>query len=252
TGLINGVRRNRKFRITVPVSTFFSASVVIDRSLGVEYYKHLPGILTGIGIIGTFGGLLFGLSHFDISSVEKMNDSIALLIAGVRDAFFASAAAICAAIVITHWEKSLYRKNLAVLDDLNDALNSLFEPGVGEEYLATLVQSQGAESAPAKDLKDDLLQAFIPVIKQMEALQAQKDEQFFQLFEKAIGDSNKRLVSQIEAALVRQIRTPLEDMSAKIDNRLSHMRGKPEDLAVKVIRARQGDVSASLNSVAEN
>ncbi|MCZ8016126.1 MAG: hypothetical protein O9274_10545 [Limnobacter sp.] len=241
TGMINGVKRNRKFRLTVPVTTHFSASTVIDRPLGVEYFKHLPGILTGIGIIGTFSGLLFGLSNFDASSVENMNQSITLLIGGVRDAFYASTAAICAAMVITHWEKSLYRKNLAALDDLVDAMNGLFEPGVGEEYLATLVQHSSSTSNVTRDLKDDLLQAMLPVIKQLESVQSQRDEGLSQALEKALNESNRRLVNQLETALGRQVKQPIEDMCARLDNRLSHIKGTPQDLAMKVIRARQQD-----------
>lgn len=56
TGLINGITKNKKSRLTVPVSYYFSVSSVIDRPLAVDYFKHLPGILTGIGIIGTFSG----------------------------------------------------------------------------------------------------------------------------------------------------------------------------------------------------
>lgn len=252
TGVINGVKRNRKYRLTVPVSTHFSAATVIDRNLGVEYFKHLPGLLTGIGIIGTFSGLLFGLSHFDASSVDKLNESITLLISGVRDAFYASAAAIGAAIVITHWEKALYRKNLAALDDLTDALNSLFEPGVGEEYLATLVQHSSHSNSHVRDLKDELLQAMLPVIKQLESVQNQRDDSLAQALERALNESNRRLAHQLEQALNKQVRLPLEEMSMRLDNRLSNARNNPQDLAMKVIRARQQDSGAEPLSTVES
>jgi len=251
TGTINGVKRNRKFRLTVPVTTHFSAATVIDRPLGVDYFKHLPGILTGIGIIGTFAGLLFGLSNFDASNVEKMNESITLLISGVRDAFYASAAAIGVAMVITHWEKSLYRKNLAALDDLVDAMNGLFEPGVGEEYLATLVQHSSSANNVTRDLKDDLLQAMLPVIKQLESIQSQNNDGLAQALERALNESNKRLSNQLEIILARQVKHPIEEMGQKLENRLSHIRSNPQDLAMKVIRARQNDSHAEASSSAE-
>ena len=34
---------------------------MVDAPLRTEFYKHLPGILTGLGIIGTFSGLIIGL-----------------------------------------------------------------------------------------------------------------------------------------------------------------------------------------------
>ena len=244
TGMINGVKRNRKFRLTVPVYVHFSPATVIDRPLRADYFKHLPGILTGIGIIGTFAGLLFGLGNFDASSAETMNRSITLLISGVRDAFYASATAICAAMVITHWEKSLYQKSLVALDDLVDALNGLFEPGVGEEYLATLVQHAGNTSSMGRDLKDDLLQAMLPVLKQLEHLETQRDENLGLALENALNEANRRLVQQMEMALVRQVKAPIEELSTALQNQLSHSRSSPADLAMKVIRARHSEAMA--------
>lgn len=175
-GYVNGVKQQKKFRITVPAQAYFSVSSVVDRPLGVDYFKHLPGILTGVGIIGTFSGLLFGLSNFDASSAEKMNHSIALLLGGVRDAFYASAAAITAAMIITHVEKLHYRRCLSALDDLVDALNGLFEAGVGEEYLSALVNQSNNSSEIAKSLKDELLGAMVPVIRQLENIQSHQVE----------------------------------------------------------------------------
>jgi hypothetical protein len=50
---------------------FFSEHALVVTPLKTEFYKHLPGILTGIGIIGTFLGLIMGLSSFDISDPEQ-------------------------------------------------------------------------------------------------------------------------------------------------------------------------------------
>lgn len=227
--------------MTVPVSYYFSVSSVVDRPLAVDYFKHLPGILTGIGIIGTFSGLLFGLSNFDASNPELMAQSVSLLLGGVRDAFYASAAAITIAMIITHWEKMLYRRCLSSLDDLVDAISSLFEAGVGEEYLATLVHHSANSSDQAKSLKDELIQAMVPVIKQLESIQSQQVASMGGALEQALTESNRRLASQIETALIRQVKSPIEDMGKKMDNRLSHIKSNPQDLARKVIRARQQD-----------
>ena len=83
----------------MPAKAYFSVSAVIEGPLRAHYFKHLPGILTGIGIIGTFAGLLFGLSNFDSSSPDTMAQSVNLLLSGVRDAFYASALAITVAMV---------------------------------------------------------------------------------------------------------------------------------------------------------
>ena len=234
-----GAGRRYKSRLTVPASCFFSTAAVIDRQLAVEYFKHLPGILTGIGIIGTFSGLLFGLSNFDASNPEKMTESVALLLSGVRDAFYASAAAITVAMVITHWEKMLYRRCLTALDHLVDCINGLFEGGVGEEYLATLVEHSASTSNQARLMKDELIQAMVPVIRQLESIQSQQMSGLGQTLEQVLNESNRRLVTQFESALIRQVKGPIDELGSKFDNRALQPKSSNQDLALKVIRARQ-------------
>lgn len=54
-------------RATLPAEAFFSPQTLVDNRLHVEFFKHLPGIFTGVGIIGTFLGLINGLQSFQIS-----------------------------------------------------------------------------------------------------------------------------------------------------------------------------------------
>ena len=53
-----------RWRATATANTFFTGQVLVDAPLRAEFYKHLPGILTGLGIIGTFSGLILGLQAF--------------------------------------------------------------------------------------------------------------------------------------------------------------------------------------------
>lgn len=239
-----GQLKRTKYRLTVPASHFFSVSSIVDRQLSVEYFKHLPGILTGVGIIGTFSGLLFGLSNFDATDPEKMSQSVAILLAGVRDAFYASAAAITAAMVITHWEKMIYRRCLTALDHLVNCLNGLFEGAVSEEYLATLVEHSANTSNQARMMKEEMIQAMVPVIRQLESVQNQQMDGLAKSLENALNESNRRLASQFEAALMRQVKTPLDDMINQIGNRFGST-VNPQDMAIKVIRARQGETPRS-------
>ena len=54
----------------------------------------IPGSLTGLGILGTFYGLLNGLGGIRFSSVEVVVDSITLLVRGIDTAFYTSIAGV--------------------------------------------------------------------------------------------------------------------------------------------------------------
>lgn len=58
-------------RSTVPAEMYLSPHAVIDGRVHAEFFTHLPGIFTGIGIIGTFFGLLKGPS-FAICSAKLL------------------------------------------------------------------------------------------------------------------------------------------------------------------------------------
>lgn len=53
-----GVFKPTVLRSTVPAVMVFTTEVLVDGRLATEFFKHLPGLFTGVGIIGTFWGLI--------------------------------------------------------------------------------------------------------------------------------------------------------------------------------------------------
>lgn len=155
---VTGLHETIALRSTVPAEAFFNSHSLVDSRLSTEFFKHLPGIFTGIGIIGTFTGLILGLADFQVSeSPITVRHSLDELLKGVREAFYVSAGAITLAMVITLLEKlllaGLYRK----VEKLAQRLDSLYEAGAGEEYLSRLVKASEDSSAQTKTLKDALV-----------------------------------------------------------------------------------------------
>jgi len=153
-----GQQETVALRATVPAETFFNTQAIVDNRLRTEFFKHLPGICTGLGIIGTFLGLIQGLSAFKVSeNVQQVGMSIDALLRGVFEAFLVSATAIAIAMAITLIEKllisSLYRRTEAIAH----RLDGMFEAGADSEYLERLVRSSEESASQAKILKDALV-----------------------------------------------------------------------------------------------
>ena len=134
-------------RATVPAEMFFTREVLVDSRLFDDFTRHLPGVLTGLGIIGTFAGLLEGLSKFDATSSTTAVAGLKPLLVGVAHAFTASAIAIACAMLVVF----LSRLTLAVfyrqVENLNHAIDALYATGAGEEYLSRLVHSSEKSEA---------------------------------------------------------------------------------------------------------
>lgn len=149
TGLANGILH----RATVPAEFIFNSQSVFEGRISAEFFKHLPGLLTGIGIIGTFLGLIDGLGD----AFVKGKPDPALLIAPVRGAFNISAVAIILAMVVTFFEKVILSHLHSRVEKLCQNIDSLYSAGAGEEYLARLVSASEELASQAKILKDALV-----------------------------------------------------------------------------------------------
>ena len=117
-----------------PLHGHFEDVMAID----TEFFKHLPGIFTGLGIIGTFTGLISGLMNFDVSSPEHVQWALSQLVQTVGQAFLISAAAITLAMVFTWVEKAVLAARYRQVEDLQQSLDSLFAPKGGAEYMERL------------------------------------------------------------------------------------------------------------------
>jgi hypothetical protein len=157
--LVQGERRVTAIRATQPAESFINLENIIDPRIGAEYFKHLPGILTGFGIIGTFYGLIQGLNHFDpsLSDPKLLQSNVHGLFGHVEDAFTFSAIAITCAILVTLIEKWLYSSCAKWVSGIAQAIDALFRAGVGEEYLSNLLRASQETATQTRQLKESLV-----------------------------------------------------------------------------------------------
>ena len=148
----------RETRATVPAEMFFTRDVLVDSRLWDDFFRHLPGVLTGLGIIGTFAGHLSGLKDFDHTTGAAAVAALKPLLGAVSNAFLASAIAIACAMFVVFTSRltlaACYRK----VEQLDHAIDSLYSTGAGEEYLSRLVQSSEKSEAHSAHLKYALLE----------------------------------------------------------------------------------------------
>ena len=126
-------------RATVPAESMFTREVLVDSRLFDDFTRHLPGVLTGLGIIGTFAGLLDGLQKFKPTPIEAAVNGLGPLLLGVQHAFIASGTAIACAMLVVFTSRLVLAYLYRLVEHLTHAIDSLYSTGAGEEYLARLV-----------------------------------------------------------------------------------------------------------------
>ena len=87
--------------------SYFNQTLV-QKQINVEFWKSIPGMFVGLGILGTFVGLTLGISDFNFSSSDKILVSIETLIGGIKTAFLTSLHGISLSIIFGYSEKILF------------------------------------------------------------------------------------------------------------------------------------------------
>ena len=77
----------RKNNGVCEVYDFINPQTAIHSPGHSAYGAMVPGLLTTLGIVGSFYGIVKGLSTLDLSTTESMSLSIGVLISGMRTAF---------------------------------------------------------------------------------------------------------------------------------------------------------------------
>jgi hypothetical protein len=163
-----GVMEVRRWRATSMAGAFFTDQALVEAPLRTEFYKHLPGILTGVGIIGTFLGLIVGLQAFKVSDdATVVRGSLEALLASVGGAFQVSAGAIFLAMLVTTIEKAIINGRYTELERLCSLIDSLFDAGAGEEYLQRLVEASETSATQAMQMKESLVTDLKQVLSEL-------------------------------------------------------------------------------------
>lgn len=215
-------------RSTVPAEAYFNSQYVVDSRLRTEFFKHLPGIFTGLGIIGTFTGLIEGLRRFQVSeNAATVRTSLESLMHSVGEAFLISAAAIGAAMFVTFVEKFLLAALYSKSEGIAHAIDARFEAGAGEEYLSRLVLASEDSASQSKILKDALVSELGDLLRELTAAQLATGEKLNQQLVKRIEDTsstqvaaaredNKALGDVIAGSIERSLKEPLETIASTV------------------------------------
>ena len=236
---VDGEAKVAYSRATVPSEVFFTESIVVDIPLKVDFYKHLPGIITGVGIIVTFLGLLIGLLAFDpAGNPDKVQDSLALLLTGVAEAFMASGLAIAAAMVITWREKSWLRQCYAQLQRLNTAIDNAFTADEsGEEYLAKLLKSSQANEANARQLKDSLVNDLKTMMTNLVEENKRNQAAFASQLSDSYAQTSQSMATQIGDSIKDSLQDPLEKIASSVQQVSGDQGSAVQDLMTDVLTA---------------
>jgi len=202
-----------EYRSSMPAEMMFTKESLVDGPLFDDFWRHLPGILTGLGIIGTFGGLLHGLGNFKAAIATNTSDAVAglgPLLEAVMHAFMVSAAAIFCAMLVVFISRLLVARLNSRVEHLCDLIDSLYKSGAGEEYLQRLVESSEKSEVHTAQLKDALVEDLTRLMTNLTERQIQAQISAGQ----HIGETVGRSIAESIAEPMQRVREVMENNAA--------------------------------------
>ncbi len=225
-------------RATSTSEIYFSKESVVDTQIDADFFRHLPGILTGIGIIGTFSGLVWGLHIFN---PNEPVETLSRLLQEVMSAFIGSGIAIFAAIAITYFEKTTLNKCYQLLEAVNNRIDDLFSKGVGEEYLYRLVSSSEKNSQNTANLKDALVNDLKKLMHEVADKQINAQIQ-----------SSQELTKQITGAITDSLKEPMKDLKDVVAKASGEQSGAVTVMLENLLSAFMAKIDETFGSQIQN
>ncbi len=132
---------------TVDASHFFNARAIAPDLVDNRFLSAVPGLLTAVGVFGTFLGLTFGLSGLDLSGggMERIATDVNRLISGAALAFLTSVWGVGSSIIFNFLEKLTERDLRKRVRNLRNEIDAFF-PHINAEDRLLLIEEHSRQS----------------------------------------------------------------------------------------------------------
>ncbi|MBQ6951245.1 MAG: MotA/TolQ/ExbB proton channel family protein [Clostridia bacterium] len=128
--------------INCNVEDYVNDDTVIYSVGHAQLADAVPGLLTSLGILGTFIGLMQGLGGLDVSDAAKTMESIPEMIGGMTYAFTTSIAGIACSLVFSMLNRMAHGSATRAIDDFNDAFADIVMQKPLETHVQMILQQE--------------------------------------------------------------------------------------------------------------
>lgn len=211
----------------------------------------IPSMFTTIGILGTFGGIAYGLWFFNPEDIEK---SIPTLLKGLKTAFFASIFGIALSIIFSKRISFIKNKNeKGVLSDETNAINKLIESITELRNEISSTDDNGNTIKPGNIFRDIYKES----AKQSNALQTFSSDLALTIsagFEQILNNPTEGVVAELKLvkaeieSLGNKLKDPATDMTQSIVKELQESMGK---MIEEFKTSMSGDTKNEMERLAE-
>ncbi len=218
------------------------------------FCDQLGGIMSGLGILFTFIGLVYGLRNFDASTVDVMQTSTQALMSGIKIAFLTSIFGLIYSLLFGLTYKKLMKDSLDVLYDFQDTFAESVRPVNEHAAENAMLRLQTEQNAALQSFGTNIgNQVSDAIITLMKPTVDELQRTITQYVAVAIEDQR--------AGMERVVRYFLDSMNASLGNIFTQLKSRTEELtrwekdmidSISIMSANVGKTTQGLAEAQQN
>lgn len=223
-----------------PAKDFFNVDK-LAQEINISLYQNLPGVCTGVGILGTFIGLTVGLTGVKSLNHEKLEQGIVELLGGMQTAFATSLIGLVAALAFTYLTTTHLKRFEKVISAFADNLERLFTLRTAEEWLSKTYEETQQQTMVLKRFDTEL------AMKVGDALDNSLEKTLKPVMEKLLESITLLNTSGIEAigktiadnagTEMKAFAQTLEKMQQALENLVTDSKSVNDEINKKMVEA---------------
>ena len=148
---LNRIENTEKAYYKCDIQDYINTGLV-DRVMHRNILNQVAGVMTGLGILGTFIGLSLGLQHFSTGSTAEVTNSIAPLMDGIKVAFHTSIYGMVFSLVFNFVYKCKLEEGETAVEDFLSAYKKFVLPDTTTDGINRLMELQQQQVAAVENL----------------------------------------------------------------------------------------------------
>lgn len=141
----------------------YSSETRLLRWMSPALVAAIPNLLTAIGILGTFVGLVIGLGQ--AMKYDASNPDVAALVDGLQLSFRTSVWGLLLSLIVTWRNRQLSGRIRSAVLDFVEFFNHRLKRGTQQELLVMLLEDQSEATGALKTLKTDIAEGLVHAIR---------------------------------------------------------------------------------------
>lgn len=216
-----------------PADQFFNRQVLLEQLINLRFYNTVPNFLTGAGILGTFVGLVFGISMasrgLGSNNIADAKSALESLLNGASLAFYTSIVGLTSSILFSWVEKHYVHRFDEVcskwIELLDERLERITPESVAQQSLTQSREQTRALKQFSEDLAYQMTQALEKVASTVaNPMQTGLDALFAQLHQmradqaKGHDEVMERLIQEFSASISGAAGTEMQALAQTMES----------------------------------